>query len=77
MVGLGARASPGSFFLVENDLQTQSKKCWDTLLKVAGDDKQKGTRGPWPLTLYPGLASSLLPDFEPSGWFNFVLALTL
>lgn len=51
MVGLGARTSPRSSFLVENDLQSQSKKCWDILLKLAGDEEQKGSHGPWPLTL--------------------------
>lgn len=80
MVGLGVRISPGCFFLVENDPQSQRKKWWDILLKVAGDEEQKGTHGPWPLMLYPGLASSPLPNFDPSGWFSFVpelLALTL
>lgn len=44
----------------------RAKKCWDILLKLAGDEEQKGTR------LYLGLVSSLLPNFEPSGWFSFV-----
>lgn len=80
MVGLGARISPGSFFQVENDRQCQSKKCWNVLLKLAGNEDQKGD--PWTLAPHTvtRLGSSLLPNFEPSGWFSFVLevlALTL
>lgn len=43
MVGLGAdvgvKSSPASFLLVENDLQSWSRKYWDILPNLAGDEE--------------------------------------
>lgn len=44
---VGVRSSPGSFLLVDNDLQYWSRKFWDILPKLAGDEEQRGTHGPW------------------------------
>lgn len=56
---VGVKSSPACFLWVENDLQSWSRKFWDILPNLAGDEEQRRTHGPWwPLILNTGLVSS-------------------